>query len=424
MYQKGFFFKENRNDVKKSFVFVSDDELYTPDKGYGFVTEKIVKKQELLQIPALNSGFIYKEIENVLPTPVMFKVNVGHQGNYRVELEVENDGAEAQIFLERRRMYYVGNFTGVQKFAFTVNVCDIIPEHTERIYFDTDLDISWIGDGIIIHSIEVKEESCPTIFIAGDSTVTDQPSDYPYSPGVTYCGWGQMLPAFLNDKVAVSNHAHSGLTTESFRKEGHYSIISQYIKPGDFFFMQFGHNDQKIEELREDKGYRDNIVRYIHEIRSQGAFPIIITPLSRNTWKNDVGSYNDLLEKYGDECIRLGKEFGVPVLDLHALSMEEIVKNGMESSKKYFHPGDYTHTNDYGAYLMASFVASELKKVAETTKISAYKQIAGFLRKNPAVWEIDKEKLIMPKLKGSTEEEKTEPYQIAMDRLEEIIRRK
>jgi len=424
MFQKGFFFKENLNNVKKSFTFVDDTDLYNPETGYGFVTKENCEEQELLQIPALNSGFIYKDIEDILPVPKMFKVSVEHQGNYRVEMEVENDGSDAQIFLERRRMYYIGDFTGVQKFSFTANVCDIIPEGKDRIYADTDLDIAWVGDGITVHSIEIKEVTCPTIYIAGDSTVTDQPSDYPYSPGATYCGWGQMLPAFLNEKVAVSNHAHSGLTTETFRKEGHYSIISQYIKPGDYFFIQFGHNDQKHDELAEDTGYRENLTRYINEIRAQSAFPVIVTSLARNSWKNEGEEYLDYLEKYANECIRLGEELKVPVLDLHKLSMEEIIKNGLEESKKFFHPGDYTHTNDYGAYLMAFYVAMEIRRVSEKAKVPALKQLNSFLRRNTVVWDIDRDKLKMPKIKGSTEENKTEPYQIAMDRLDEILRRK
>lgn len=424
MYQKGFFFKENQNKVKKSFIYVTENELYLKDKGYGFITKENYDSNELFQIPALNSGFIPKDIEENLLIPNMFKVDVDHAGNYKVEIVAENDGSEAQIFLERRRMYYVGNFEGVSKFSFTANVCDVIPEHTERIYSDMDLDITWAGNGLRIHSIEIKEVNCPTIFIGGDSTVTDQPADYPYSPGATYCGWGQMITAFLNEKVAVSNHAHSGLTTESFRKEGHYSIISQYIKPGDYFFMQFGHNDQKIEELREDKGYRENLTRYINEISSQGAFPVIITPLCRNTWKDEGKEYNDLLEKYAEECLRLGAELEVPVLDLHKLSMEEILKCGLEESKKYFHPGDYTHSNDYGAYLFASFVAAEIKRISKSTKVPAYKQLESYKRKNVQVWSIDKEKIRMPKIKGDDSETKAEPYKIAMDRLEEIIRRK
>jgi len=101
--------------------------------------------------------------------------------------------------------------------------------------------------------------------------------------------------------------------------------------------------------------------------------------------------------------------------------MEEIKSCGLEESKKYFHPGDYTHSNDYGAYLFASFVAAEVKK---TTELPIYRNLGSFLRKNVSEWEADKEKLKMPRIKGEDEEKKDEPYKIAMDRLEEIIRRK
>lgn len=423
MYQKGFFFKENVNAVKRSYLFVEDNELYTPEKGYGFVTKENIKEQELLQIPMLMSGFRPVEMETVRPIPTMFKVNVEHQGNYKVEIEAENDGSEAQIFLERRRMYYVGNFEGIKKFDLTVNVCDIIPEWKERIYSDTDLDITWVGEGIKVHSIEIKEISCPTIFIAGDSTVTDQPADYPYSPGCSYSGWGQMITTYLSNKIAVSNHSHSGLTTETFRKEGHYSIISQYIKPGDYFFIQFGHNDQKVAELKEDTGYRENLKRYIGEIRAQRAYPVIITSLARNSWKKDGSEYLDLLVDYAEECIRLGKELNVPVLDLHALSMDLYKKNGLNNSKVWFFPGDFTHTNDYGAYLMASFVAKEIKRVCGNANESYYRFLAENISLDVNSWEVDKDKLVPPVIKGGEKTEE-EPYELKLDRLEEIIRSK
>ena len=424
MYQKGFFFKDNLNNVKRSYIFVSEEELYTPEKSYGFVTKENIKEQELLQIPAIMSGFIPVEMETVRPIPTMFRASVGHQGNYRVEIEAENDGSEAQIFLERRRLYYLGKFHGVKKFVFTVNVCDIIPEWKERIYTDTDLDIAWIGDGILVHSIEIKEAKCPTIYIAGDSTVTDQPADYPYSPGCSYSGWGQMLPVYLTNKIAVSNHSHSGLTTETFRKEGHYSIIAQNIKPGDYFFIQFGHNDQKVAELKEDKGYRENLKRYISEIRSQRAYPVIVTSLARNTWRNNGKDYQDWLEDYANECIRLGAELNVPVLDLHKLSMELFKENGMDGSKIWFFPGDLTHTNDYGAYLMAGFIAKEIKRVCGPSKENCYKALADLVNLKVNVWEVDKEKLVRPVLKNAGEQVSEEPYELKMDRLEEIIRSK
>ena len=423
MFQKQFCFCDKADSSKRGCIKVSKENLYSEEKGYGFVNEKNREENPRLQVAGVCSGFIPMDIKSDRPIPTLFKCDVVKQGNYHVEIEAENDGSQALIFMERRRLYLLSKFKGRKKFSFTVNVCDIIPEGNSQVFTDKDLDISWIGSGLKILSIEVKEINCPTIFIAGDSTVTDQPANYPYSPGTCYSGWGQMISAYLNDTVAVSNHAHSGLTTESFRKEGHYSIIESYIRPGDYFFMQFGHNDQKLEHLREDGGYRENIVRYIQEVRAKGAFPVIVTSLSRNTWFKEGESYNDLLHAYSLECEKIGAEYEVPVLDLHGYSMELIIKNGLEESRKFFHPGDYTHTNDYGAYIMAGFVASEMKRIAEVSKEAQYKAFAGMMRSDVPEWPIDPELLKDPVLNGAEEKEE-KSYQIEMDRLNEIITNK
>ena len=422
MFQKSFFFPEACLNPDRNSICVSKEDLYSPETGYGFVTEENREKQELLQIPAISNGFRPIKTVTKRPVPVCFKADVPAQGNYRVEIKAENDGREALIFLERRRLYLLDDFKGTKTFSFVANVCDIIPEGKGRLYHDLDLDIAWVGEGLKLISLDIREVNCPTIYIGGDSTVTDQPADYPYSPGTSYSGWGQMLSAYLKDNVAVSNHAHSGLTTETFRNEGHYSIVESFIRPGDYFFMQFGHNDQKLAHLKEDEGYRANIIRYIDEIRAKGAFPVIVTSLSRNTWFNSGESYNDLLEAYAAECIKIGKEKDVPVLDLHRFSMELILENGLEGSKIYYYPGDLSHTNDYGAYKMAGFVAEEMDRVSEESKVSAYKAFKSMLREDPPKWDVDPEKLKLPVLGGESGQAEDEPYQLKMDRLNEIIR--
>lgn len=250
-----------------------------------------------------------------------------------------------------------------QTYTMTVNVCDIIPRGQTTAYSDTTLDITILAGQPRISELTVEEVDCATIYIAGDSTVTDQSADYPYAPGTSYSGWGQMLSAYLTGDVAVSNHAHSGLTTESFREEGHYAIVEKYIRKGDYCLFQFAHNDQKLDHLKAQGGYRQNLEHYIRECREKGAYPILVTPLARNTWKGGDGSYNDLLAEYAGVCKEIGSELQVPVVDLHGRSMEWIMQNGREAVRTSFFPDDYTHTNDYGAYRMAGFVADELAHV-------------------------------------------------------------
>lgn len=410
---------------QKKIVFSdSCTPLYTPENGAGYVTEENRNKQELLQIPEITSGFIPVKMLTVRPIPVIYRADVPAQGNYLVKIEAENDGSEAIIFLERRRLSYYGNFKGKKSFTFAVNVCDVVPRDHTEVFEDKSLDMAWIGNGLKLLSAEILECNIPTIYIAGDSTVTDQPADYPYSPGTSYSGWGQMLSAFVNEGAAVSNHSHSGLTTETFRNEGHYGIVEKYIKSGDFLLMQFGHNDQKLAHLKEDTGYRENFRRYVAEARSHGAYPIIVTSLSRNTWFNSGESYNDLLQAYAKECFRLGEELSVPVVDLHGFSMDLIIENGLEESKKFYYPGDLTHTNDYGAYLMASYVAAELAKIGAAHTDDAYGIFAKLIKTDCPEWKINKELLIKPVLKADEEVAADEPYTLKMDRLEEIITNK
>lgn len=368
--------------------------------------------------------------------PLSFKLDVPRQGNYSVTVRIRTREAleDVLIFTGRRRLGYRGIVcasaaaedaqtwnaddrpadhpkarvqeiepeetatlnsreaaAGLKEggdfiYTMSVNVCDIIPRGLTEAYTDKSLDITILAERPGISEIAVEEVECPTLFIAGDSTVTDQSADYPYASGTSYSGWGQMISGYLNRRIAVSNHAHSGLTTASFREEGHYGIVEQYIRPGDYLFIQFAHNDQKLESLKAGEGYRRNLLRYIGECRAKGAFPVLVTPIARNTWKGNDGSYNDLLEEYAGTCIRVGEQEDVPVLDLHGRSMDFIVKKGLEASKAYFFPGDYTHSNDYGAYFMAGLVADEIAAVCGGRKEPEYRFLADCVTDGFGAW--------------------------------------
>lgn len=383
-----------------SNISVSSNCLYDLEKGYGFVTEKNRNEIEELKITELNSAFepwywlVNKKLTNIEQKkkgcmilkneslPLIFKSDVPKVGNYDVTVTIDTGDTELRdlmIFSERRRLMeripYLKKNTVYEK-IYTVNVCDIIPRGKETIYEDTSIDITILASSPVISKVSIREVECKTIYIAGDSTLTDQGAAYPYDPGCSYSGWAQMFPAFFNNGIAVSNHAHSGLTTDSFIKEGHYNIIKKYIKPGDFFIMQFGHNDQKLSHLGAFGGYKERLCNYISEMRGYGAIPVLVTPLARNTWKSD-GSYNDLLKDFADACLEVGNQMNVPVLDLHQRSMDFVIKEGLESAKRYFYPKDYTHSNDYGAYQMAEFVANACKE-AQIKELSPFiKEIEG-----------------------------------------------
>ena len=396
MYQTTIAFTKAQDDtdiMSTDNIAVNANTLYSEETGYGFVIERNRNEQELLQLPELNSAYSTwywdngKELTVLKDTdagvaicessayepsvlPLSFKLNLPHQGNYNITLTVtggEKGCDNLTIFTGRRHLAVRGvslQPQEVRTLTFTVNVCDIIPRGKEEAYTDATLDLTLFGSQVALTALTVEEVDVRTIYIAGDSTVTDQSGAYPYDAGCCYSGWGQMLSAYLKPGIAVSNHAHSGLTTESFRSEGHYDIVRRFIKKGDYYLMQFAHNDQKLPHLDAAGGYRARLIAYVEEIRSLGGIPVIVTPLARNTWKGD-GTYNDLLVDYAAECLRVGKEYDVPVIDLHQFSMNFVLKEGLDSAKRYYYPKDYTHTNDYGAYLMAACIASGLAQIEE-----------------------------------------------------------
>lgn len=392
MFTKNFTF--TKNDLKDT-ILITPDILYNEDTGYGFFTEEARRGHELLNIPELNTGFdvwywdqgknltLIKEdtygcyVDSEEEIPLSFKVKVPSFGNYSVtfHLVAAEDTEYGIIFTGRRRFALKkNNLKKGETITFTtnVNVTDIIPRGKSTRYTDLTLDISIIGKYIRLADLSICENSAPTIFLAGDSTVTDQVGHYPYNPGASYSGWGQALSAFVTSQIAIANHAHSGLTTESFRSEGHYDILMDSIKPGDYCMFQFAHNDQKLSHLKAREGYRDNLITYTNEIRQKGATPILVTPICRNTWKGNDGTYNDLLTEYADAVRELGQEMKVLVADLHKKSYDFITSLGLEPAKLYFYPGDYTHTNDYGAFLMAYFVALELSQQYDFITLDHY----------------------------------------------------
>lgn len=53
--------------------------------------------------------------------------------------------------------------------------------------------------------------------------------------------------------------------------------------------MEFGHNDQKRRYLKAFDQYAANLRRYVRQIREKGAYPMIVTSLSRIPGKMRMG---------------------------------------------------------------------------------------------------------------------------------------
>ncbi len=207
-----------------------------------------------------------------------------------------------------------------------------------------------------------------TIYMIGDSTMANKKS-----PDVNpEFGWGQVLPDFFNERVAIDNRAVNGRSTKSFINENKWDSIVRTLKKGDYVFIQFGHNDQKV--LSPDRytnphtSYRHNLIRFIQETRKKGARPVLFTSIIRRNF-NDQGTLIDTHGEYPMEARLVAQEYKVPFIDLQYLSEQLEEKYGVEGSKKlhlHFEPGENVYYKDgkHDDTHLSHKGASEIAKLA------------------------------------------------------------
>lgn len=214
-----------------------------------------------------------------------------------------------------------------------------------------------------------------TIYWAGDSTVQ-------YNDIITYpqTGIGQVFQLFVKPDVRIENHAKNGRSTKSFIDESRVPAIYDKITEGDFLFIQFGHNDEKIQDPeRYTEPYSDfmvNLEKFVNVARNKKAFPVLITPLERRCFDEDghlkPGEHSD----YVKAMKQTANNLNVPLVDLYSMSREKLKEAGVEKTKEWYmhlpankyasHPEgltDNTHLKYEGAVVYAGCIAKGLKEL-------------------------------------------------------------
>ena len=221
-----------------------------------------------------------------------------------------------------------------------------------------------------------------TIFSIGDSTMADYDinewsknnggKNYPLR------GWMMAMPQFVKKDVIIHNAAISGISSKSFRDEGAWQKVIDQVKPGDYVFIQFGHNDEKPDSASHTDArtsFRRNLINYVSETKSKGGNPVLFTSLVRR--KFDANG--KLVDTHGDYVTvvrELAAELKVPLVDLNKLMGDLVQQMGMEESKKlylYIEPGlftklpegkkDDTHLCEFGATKVAQLAVKEVRRL-------------------------------------------------------------
>ena len=210
------------------------------------------------------------------------------------------------------------------------------------------------------------------VFLIGDSTCATKKLDKQNPER----GWGHMFQPLFDEAVLVDNHATNGRSTLSFRTEGRWAKVFDQLREGDYVFIQFGHNDQKIKDSTRYSSpaqYAENLRRYVRETRQKGATPVLLTPIVRRHFVDGV--LTDTHTDYPAAVRRVAAEEGVALLDMEPLTREWVASLGDEASKAFFMwvaPGvcplypdgrqDDTHLNVRGAHVVARMVGECLRE--------------------------------------------------------------
>ena len=147
---------------------------------------------------------------------------------------------------------------------------------SEQWAWDEKLTLEFNGARPAMDAIEIQKVDVPTMFLLGDSTVCDQPSE-------PYASWGQMLTRFFGPGVAIANHAESGESLRSSLGAKRLDKVLSLMRPGDYLLIQYGHNDEK--EKGEGVGafttFKASLKHFVERAKQKGGIPVLITPVQR-----------------------------------------------------------------------------------------------------------------------------------------------
>lgn len=222
------------------------------------------------------------------------------------------------------------------------------------------------------------------ILTIGDSTMADYDEEK-NSGEKEKRGWAQMLTLFIKDGTELTNAARNGRSSKSFYYEL-WGDLKKTIHPGDYVFIQFGHNDEKGDGLDTDETdtgknrgtaawgqYQKYLKIYVEDVRERRGNPVLLTPVVRRLFDennrmtgnalhnlNNIAG-NDSIMNYPMAMRQLAKELSVPLVDMTALTQKLVEEMGAEEAKEIIYArNDNTHLKAMGGILFSKLAVEDL----------------------------------------------------------------
>lgn len=285
-------------------------------------------------VGADESEMAYSEFSTGEYYPVSFGLYVDQGTYYRVRATVTTldpeQPAQASLYYERRHPVYTqktiepGESYTVE---FSVDVENIYFEKTDPkgLFEDDMLNISLLGENSALASLDIQQideskGTATTLWVLGDSTVTDGGASIPYFDLQNYTGVGAYLSKYVPKDVAVSNHGEGGLNAND---NNHFNQVATNIKAGDYMYVEYGHNHKNDKNQSYSAeywlhNYLNCLPKYYNACKEKGATLIVVGPIDRhnssqydaesNTWSSTLGSFSEIGKNYVDCLLYSGEE--------------------------------------------------------------------------------------------------------------------
>ncbi|WP_428232570.1 GDSL-type esterase/lipase family protein [Flavobacterium sp.] len=350
--------------IKKGFV-------YNSNLGYGFDSNSVSN------VTISSNSFSATK-------PVYFSVKVP-EGNYQIEVVMGSNAIQSNVTLKaesRRLMLREFPIKKGQKTTTTFNVnvrsvkiddkTTISLKDREKDIFNWDdkLTLEFLGE-VSIQSIKITpKDDLAVVYLAGDSTVTDQDVE-------PWASWGQFITNYFDAAVVVANYAYSGSSLSSFKESNRLKKILSQIKKGDYLFVEFAHNDEKIKGAGNGpwESYSDLLTTFVQSAKEKGAIPVLVTPTQRRFF-NENGTLKETHGEFPDAMRAVAQKNNSALIDITKMTTELYEAWGDEVSRKAFvqypantFPGqekaldDNTHFNSFGANQIALCVIKGIREL-------------------------------------------------------------
>ncbi|MFC5978541.1 rhamnogalacturonan acetylesterase [Flavobacterium salmonis] len=379
------------NALKNNGIIINTTLAYNTETGYGFDMNS-----------ASNATINSNTFSAVKPTYFSVKLP---EGNYQIEVFMGSSEKQTNVTIKAESRRLMLDQLSIKKGKpvtqiFNVNVRTPKIDDTQNVSlkdrekdifnWDDKLTLEFLGE-VAIQSIKITpKDNLTVVYLAGDSTVTDQDVE-------PWASWGQFITNYFDNTVVVANYAVSGSALSSFKGGNRLKKILSLIKKGDYLFVEFGHNDEKIKG--EGNGawgsYSTLLAEFVKSAKDKGAIPVLVTPTQRRAF-NENGTLKETHGDFPAAMRAVAQKNNIALIDVTKMTTELYETWGDEPSRKAFvqypantFPGqlkvleDNTHFNSFGANEIALCVLKGIRELDIPLKKQIQKEVPNYNPKKP-----------------------------------------